>query len=618
MFLLNNTLGTPIRALQRLSLRSIYDAKTHYISAARTLIPLSIQSYVTNPDKSLHLAFQYLNDHPLSDNAGYSIATIWNVLPTLYQRQAHSHLDLAIQRQQIMLANHAAWKWLENICHASCWQFLVDHGSAEETWITRLTAVVANLLDSNTKSALIEPQHVIPHFVAKPYEWTRANRARILHGKLRNEFILRTVTSIIQQWLGYPSKGCSQAQAWFVDKVVNVTGPEILLLDEFWKSHQKLKSSVFGNSQLGRVIPAHFDSFMQQLHQHPLSDPFSSERHALQDIGLLFEAYRSSNLAEFFTSASSSAVGAPSLPQPLDSPLTEITPSPPPSPSIPPPPSTTGNPDIFLQYLRRLLPYLDHSLPSNSLVDKIGRDVDRYLPFREKAPQRLQSLGPNGPFRDEILCTRLGYFDALFWRGIGYRTQSVSDGRMVFDYPTFQQHFTSLDTAGERYYCNKAAFGPSNAGRTTDSAAIYWESSGLAECTNWLFNNERPLFRDQWRFFIRKRIGDEKAFPQYGNVVSLALTGDYVYAGKVLMPTVDEMGTVVWEINKGGVAGLRGAGYFDADRPSSDATVEAFRDVYDYLNAHLTQQEKELMGFDVIMVEHMLCKFSRARVNGWI
>jgi hypothetical protein len=81
---------------------------------------------------------------------------------------------------------------------------------------------------------------------------------------------------------------------------------------------------------------------------------------------------------------------------------------------------------------------------------------------------------------------------------------------------------------------------------------------------------------------------------------------------------VDEMGAVVWEINKGGVAGLRGAGYFDADRPSSDATVEAFRDVYDYLNAHLTQQEKELMGFDVIMVEHMLCKFSRARVNGWI
>jgi hypothetical protein len=110
----------------------IYDAKTHYISAAQTLIPLSIQSYVTNPDKSLHLAyaFQYLNDHLLSNNADYSIATIWNVLPTL--------------DQQIMLTNYAIWKWLENICHASCWQFLVDHSSAKETWITRLTAVVAN------------------------------------------------------------------------------------------------------------------------------------------------------------------------------------------------------------------------------------------------------------------------------------------------------------------------------------------------------------------------------------------------------------------------------------------------------------------------------------------
>jgi hypothetical protein len=64
----------------------------------------------------------------------------------------------------------------------------------------------------------------------------------------------------------------------------------------------------------------------------------------------------------------------------------------------------------------------------------------------------------------------LGYFDALFWCGIGYHTQSVSDGCMVFDYPTFQQHFTSLDTAGERYYCNKAAFGPSNADHTIDSA----------------------------------------------------------------------------------------------------------------------------------------------------
>jgi hypothetical protein len=525
-----------------------------------------------------------------------------------------------------MLANHAAWKWLEYICHTSCWQFLVDGISVGETWIARLTARVADLLDSNVKSALIHSHDVIPNLVTSPYQWTRATRARILEGTVRNEFILRTVTAIVQEWLGYPSRGCSQAQAWFVDRVVAVTGPDILFLDEFWKSYQKLKSRVLGNSKLSRIIPAHFDMLTKQLHSHPLSDPLSPERTALHDIGRLFEAYRSCKLDKYFSAGppahttsiladSSVQAGPSSFAGSLESPLSALTPSPSPMPR---PPSMTGNPDVLLRYLRCLLPYLDPTLPSNTLVNNIHRNADRYLPFREQAPQRLQSLGPNGPFEENILNTRLGYFAALFWRGIGYRTPSVTDGRMVFNLTEFQQHFTSLGTGGEQYYCNKAAFGPSNVGRTTNSAPTYWKSSGLSECTDWLFNNQLPTFREQWKFFITKRVDGEKAFPQYGNVVSLALTGDYVYAGKVLMPSVEDMGGVVWEIDRGGVAGLRGAGYFDSQRPSLDMTHAAFEDVYHYLDAHLTQREKELIGFNVLMVEHTLCKFSRAYNNGWI
>jgi hypothetical protein len=67
------------------------------------------------------------------------------------------------------------------------------------------------------------------------------------------------------------------------------------------------------------------------------------------------------------------------------------------------------------------------------------------------------------------------------------------------------------------------------------------------------------------------------------------LTGDFVYANKVEMVTVDEMAEIVTEIDAGGMKGLRDIGYFsEINNPTTEEVTKALDEVYIYLDRHLT------------------------------
>ena len=102
-------------------------------------------------------------------------------MPAMLYDEAASVLDIAVQRQNIMLTNHAAWKWLEVMCTESCWRHILDHGPSD-TWIKRLTDRVDNLVDGLATTCPIHSEDFIPGLQASTYQWRRAHTANKLVG----------------------------------------------------------------------------------------------------------------------------------------------------------------------------------------------------------------------------------------------------------------------------------------------------------------------------------------------------------------------------------------------------------------------------------------------------
>lgn len=94
-----------------------------------------------------------------------------------------------------------------------------------------------------------------------------------------------------------------------------------------------------------------------------------------------------------------------------------------------------------------------------------------------------------------------------------------------------------------------------------------------------------------------------------GKLAAYLLTADLTYTGKVSFPTVVEVARVVHHNRLGLLQGLYLAHQTSQKRALEQEVVEAFTRVYDYLLSNLDEHDRQLMVFDPIMVEHLLCKF---------
>ena len=108
-------------------------------------------------------------------------------------------------------------------------------------------------------------------------------------------------------------------------------------------------------------------------------------------------------------------------------------------------------------------------------------------------------------------------------------------------------------------------------------------------------------------------------FLQFGPLIAYLLTADYSYTGILSSPSVDDMADAIACINAGGIKGLEALGILpdtrnmklDARIATIKPTFEAF---YDFLDKALTTEQKRIIGFDYIMVEHTLCKIAHLKV----
>ncbi|KAF8057995.1 hypothetical protein FPV67DRAFT_1428995 [Lyophyllum atratum] len=92
------------------------------------------------------------------------------------------------------------------------------------------------------------------------------------------------------------------------------------------------------------------------------------------------------------------------------------------------------------------------------------------------------------------------------------------------------------------------------------------------------------------------------------------------HAEIVESPTLSELADWIWQNSHlGAFAGLVALGY---KLPNRKAVYVALTIVFNHLDKHLTQLDKNILGFGTIFLEHLLCKVSRwtkriAEIVGW-
>lgn len=212
----------------------------------------------------------------------------------------------------------------------------------------------------------------------------------------------------------------------------------------------------------------------------------------------------------------------------------------------------------------------------------------------------------------------------MIWRGITYHTPfSLKTSPVFNDIADWNAQLIDMEhhpgelsiSKPESYFCDMAAYGRSNPHqRTVELADAYWEASDSTIWTT-MISKEVVPFSEGYEFFSSTR---PNRFSQIG-----LLAGYLVYAGVITKATIAEIGDMIYVINKGAVSGLVKLGLMKLSpakrgfrKGNKEEYTEAFECVLTYLAQHIPEEKKSRMGFDLIMIEHLLCKFHRA-ISKW-
>ena len=165
--------------------------------------------------------------------------------------------------------------------------------------------------------------------------------------------------------------------------------------------------------------------------------------------------------------------------------------------------------------------------------------------------------------------------------------------------------------ATEDYFRDMGIYGTSNVRRSTSLFDEYWETS---TSEHWKGSKTVP-----WEAFIQtepspRELYDwltvEGRFPNIGDLTALLIVGDLIEAGVIGVSSPDEWGLLVVAVNKGAKKGLTELGLINTNSPPR-TIVQEFKALNNFLLQKLTQEQKDIMHYNIVMLEHGLCKHPR-------
>lgn len=538
-----------------------------------------------------------------------TISTVWNGLRAIQSSEAETNIINRFQRRCVMFTTYGAWFWLDGWILEQCKKILQGAWIDSANWLFKLVKRVEMMRSLRQASKEFDPTEFgidLPSrsytYNSPPAQWDTTIEAE--HNK-----IISITIEILQHWLCFPTgKEAKEGRkkAWFIYVLIRELGEDVLILNQTWTAFNQTKNNMF--SAVNSSNPALFECalpFREAARRHPLHDKLSEEYSALSRVGDLLRSMRNGSLYKL-VEGHSHAIGLPVDRVPDEARYI-----------------SDKKFEKFLDYVHEMLVLdrvgLDGIASPSRIQKEVANNPDSMMPFREHAPGRLRLMGDDGPFSTKTAATREGVFSALIWRGITFATNFSRDEDMVFDtLDDWNQKVREVRDKGANrsYICNSSAYGIHNSGRGPEHAEAYWRA---LDSNDWpLFVKEGPVeFMECYKFFYTKSF--PARFPQIGALCGYLLAADYAYTELVCKPTLEEVGSVIRTINRGGASGLEILGLIETrsrptgtkSTPGLEECQEGVRRVHAFLESHLSQEEWNQGHFDSIVIEHLLCKYSK-------
>ncbi|KAI0349265.1 hypothetical protein OH77DRAFT_1322370 [Trametes cingulata] len=562
-------------------------------------------------------------DRPAMFSLGYvtSFPNFWKAVSIQELRAESYKLGVLAMRADIMGAVGAAWTWMDVRLPAMCKSIL--RGEVEEAqvpWLWSLVQDVASARRSSTSVELLPSKYSLYATHAKPHTIDFTLHDQPDQEDFEND-VISQVYSMLRAWLAFPdsANSISHIQGTFIRHILSVFGTgHVLYLEKMWQFFTTARASLLGSTSRRRQAfhPGLLDAFLEDLKQHPLANPLSQERQVLSQLHFVVQQLHSILKGTPDAAVEQGASSATSHPRQLPSPSQSTSSGP---PSLPPAPTTPSSPLALaqaqlLKFILELLPLVDPAggmrTPPNPtpLQAWALQEPDFRFPFRQHAPEVVFARAP-GSFLHPSHANEPGALASHWgWRGIFYRTQFSKDHSGQLFFPTlaaWEQKHAELLATGQLepgYFCNKSAYGTYSEQRSESNMARYFE---LEQAWKTAFPSSQPVPYSEAFTWMNRHL------PGIGKLTAALCASDMVYAGRVQMPSPEEMGTIVRRIDAGAKKALSNFGLVPGKKASM--TVSAFCSLYQAVRDALTEEQRNLMIFDPIMFEHLLCKWTRGQ-----
>jgi len=256
------------------------------------------------------------------------------------------------------------------------------------------------------------------------------------------------------------------------------------------------------------------------------------------------------------------------------------------------------------------------------VITKISSDLDFFLPFRQHAPSLANARREIYADLDRLTSsTGVGLFNILAFRGVFFGSPFAQSDRFRWfdqfeDWVRFtvdeKKEATKNGRDEEAYYVKKNCYGRPQKDRSTKLLKGYWN-----QCELWskMFNQPtKPTAEEVYNWLTASDAGKTR-FRNIGSLTALLICGDLVEAGVVPLPSPREFGELIFKVGKGAKDGMAMFGLVKNDA-NKEEICEAFISLDLALQHELTEEEKEAMGYNIIMLEHTLCKIKRLTSRG--
>jgi hypothetical protein len=250
------------------------------------------------------------------------------------------------------------------------------------------------------------------------------------------------------------------------------------------------------------------------------------------------------------------------------------------------------------------------------VISKVQGNHDFWLPFRQHAPSlangrreiysKVERFASNdGVAFFNVLAFRGVFFGSPFARSAHYRWfESLNDWTMLRTQLTAEANEYGAD---DEYYVNPGCYGRSQKERKLKLLDTYWERR--LEWNDKINQPIKPSIGDVFNW-LKGRTNGVNLFPNIGALSAMLICGDLVEAGILAMPSVKEWATLIHRLKKGAMAGMEMYGLTQTKCTVADFHA-SFALLDEVLQRELLTDEKEMMGYNIIMLEHTLCKIKR-------